>query len=210
MHNIPAGCHCGAVTGTLKKISQNSGNRLVCYCNSCQAFARILRQDNQTDRPPILDADGGTEVFQIPPSCLEIDTGHKHIACMRLTPKGTYRWYTKCCQTPIGNTLTANVPFIGLIHSFIRLTDTERQQVLGNVQGYIHARHARHARHATGNRINAVRHSGMPLTIGLKIMLRLLHWKLRGHSHPHALFNDEGTPLAHPEIIHPDNTNTHP
>nr|WP_315983039.1 DUF6151 family protein [Aliamphritea spongicola] len=116
-------------------------------------------------------------------------------------PKGTLRWYTRCCFTPIGNTLTAGVPFIGLIHSFIRLDAKERQQILGDVKGYIHAKHA------TGTRIKAARHSGMPLSITIKIIFRLLIWKIRGLSHPTPLFDTRGNPIVKPEVIQHD---THP
>ena len=196
MTDIPLQCHCGAVKGIARNASPTSGNRLVCYCRSCQAFAQHLAQNSQTEgHQPVLDADGGTEVFQMPPARLQITVGSEYIACLKLSPKGTFRWYTRCCHTPIGNTLGAGVPFIGLIHSFIRLAPHERQQVLGNVQGYIYARHA------TGTRITATRHSGMPLSIALKIVSRLCIWKLRGLNRPTPLFNSRGHPIATPEII---------
>lgn len=199
MTDIPLQCDCGAVKGIVKHASPTSGNRLVCYCRSCQAFAHHLKTHRRTgDHPSVLDSDGGTEVFQIPPARLRITEGSEHIACLKLSPKGTFRWYTRCCHTPIGNTLTAGVPFIGLIHSFIRLAPQERQQILGDVQGYIHARHA------TGNRIAARRHQGMPVTVGLKIAVRLLLWKICGLNRPTPLFDVDGNPIAVPAIIPPD------
>jgi len=37
---------------------------------------------------------------------------------MRLTEKGLVRWYARCCNTPIGNTVADyRVSFVGLVHS---------------------------------------------------------------------------------------------
>ncbi len=38
---------------------------------------------------------------------------------MRLTPMGLLRWYAGCCNTPIGNMVSARVPFIGIVHMFM-------------------------------------------------------------------------------------------
>ncbi|WP_261844522.1 DUF6151 family protein [Aliamphritea ceti] len=214
MVDIPLQCRCGKVTGIAKNTSPSNGNRLVCYCKDCQAFAQILHhkhctQDSTDDSSAnreqasdnfVLDTDGGTEVFQMPPSRLHISKGHEHIACLRLTPKGTYRWYTQCCHTPIGNTLTAGVPFIGLIHSFISLTDKERQQSLGIIRGYIQARDIYNE--STGSEDTTTKkHPGMPLLIGLRTITCLALWKLKRLERPNPLFSSEGLPLAKPEII---------
>nr|WP_315983040.1 DUF6151 family protein [Aliamphritea spongicola] len=88
MTDIPLQCHCSAVKGIAKNASPTSGNRLVCYCRSCQAFAQYLKSNQQAeDHQPVLDADGGTEVFQMPPAHLQITEGHEHIACLKLSPK---------------------------------------------------------------------------------------------------------------------------
>lgn len=72
----------------------------MCCCMDCQKFAVFLQQEDQ-----ILDQYGGTDIFQIPILHVKITEGNEHIACVRLNQKGIYRWYTGCCNTPIGNTL---------------------------------------------------------------------------------------------------------
>ena len=41
-HNIPLRCRCGEVRGTALDVNGGVGNRVVCYCHDCQAFARHL------------------------------------------------------------------------------------------------------------------------------------------------------------------------
>lgn len=62
----------------------------------------------------MLDAYGGTNVVQTAPSRVRITKGEDQLRCMRLSEKGLIRWYTACCRTPMGNTLSGRVPFVGL------------------------------------------------------------------------------------------------
>ena len=41
--------------------------------------------------------------------------GQHRIVGLRLTPKGLFRWYASCCNTPVGNTLTPAIPFVGIV-----------------------------------------------------------------------------------------------
>ncbi len=82
----------------------------MCYCADCQAYLRHL------GKADLLDAAGGTDIFQTTPDRLRIETGADRLACVRLTPTGVLRWYADCCGAPIGNTApTAKIPFVGLI-----------------------------------------------------------------------------------------------
>lgn len=58
--DLPLRCRCGHVRGVATKISPLAGFRFFCYCKDCQAFARFL------DRADVLDATGGTDIFQMP------------------------------------------------------------------------------------------------------------------------------------------------
>ena len=107
-------CQCSKLTGTLEDVSPQTVNRFVCYCNDCQAFAHFL--DREAD---VLDAHGGTEIMQMAPSHLKFTGGQDHIACMRLSDKGIYRWYSRCCNTPIANTGGFKLPFVGLTHNCV-------------------------------------------------------------------------------------------
>jgi hypothetical protein len=110
--NVALGCRCGRVRGLALGVSPDSTGHVVCYCDDCQAFARFL------ELPGIMDARGGTDIFQVPPARVRITEGLDGLECMRLSEKGLLRWYARCCRTPIGNTVSARVPFIGIIHAF--------------------------------------------------------------------------------------------
>jgi len=107
-------CRCGAVRGVAKDLSPRTGNRVVCYCRDCQAFARFLAAEG------LLDGSGGAEIFQFTPSQLILGVGQEQLRCMRLSNKGMIRWYVDCCRTPVANTLAAaRVPFAGMLVAFV-------------------------------------------------------------------------------------------
>jgi hypothetical protein len=85
------------VQGVARDISPKSSSFLVCYCVDCQAYSRFLGRDG------LLDAYGGTTVLVAAPADLTITKGSEQLACVRLSDKGMFRWYTKCCRTPVGN-----------------------------------------------------------------------------------------------------------
>src|SRR5215469_9180782 len=58
--DLPLQCRCGYVRGAASKVAPSAGLRFVCYCRDCQAFSRFL------DRSDVLDAAGGTDIFQMP------------------------------------------------------------------------------------------------------------------------------------------------
>jgi len=108
--DIPLRCSCGRVRGLAKDVSAERGNRLVCMCNDCQAYAHWLGQADT-----LLDEYGGTDVYPLTPSQMTFTAGADQIRCLRLTPRGLLRWHTECCKTPVGNTLaSARVPFVGV------------------------------------------------------------------------------------------------
>ena len=111
--DIPLRCACGTIVGTAVAASAKAGNRVICYCNDCQAFVRFL------GRPDIMDEHGGTDIFQMAPGRLQITAGRQALRCVRLSDRGLHRWYCGECKTPIGNTLGSRVPFVGVVHSFM-------------------------------------------------------------------------------------------
>lgn len=109
-------------------------------CDDCQTYAEHLGRADV-----ILDAHGGTEVLQTVPARVRITQGHEHLRCLRLSPKGLMRWYAGCCNTPIGNTLASpGMPFVGVVHTFIQLTDSQARDVaLGPVRAKVQGRFSR-------------------------------------------------------------------
>lgn len=122
-------CRCGHVRGVASEVSPSSGFHLVCYCKDCQAFARVLK------RPDVLDAAGGTDIFQMAPGRLTLTAGTDALRCLRLSGKTrVLRWYTDCCRTPIANTAASQrFPVVALIHSFTddAATGRSRDELLG-------------------------------------------------------------------------------
>jgi hypothetical protein len=108
--DIPLRCRCGHVRGVANDVAPDTGFRFVCYCGDCQAFARFL------GRPDVLDTAGGTDIFQMPTGRVKLTAGTDAVRCLHLSGK-VFRWYTDCCQTPIGNTAG---PRFRLSASFIR------------------------------------------------------------------------------------------
>ena len=101
-------CGCGTLAWQLA--TEAGGPRLRCYCADCQAYAVALGADD------MLDAAGGTELFQTLPSAVTFTKGVEHLKALRLTPKGLMRWYAGCCKTPIANTLVhTRLPFVGMV-----------------------------------------------------------------------------------------------
>ena len=102
-------CRCGEVVGVVANASPQKVNRVVCYCDDCQAFA------HQLGRADLLNAQGGTDIIQVAPAALTFTKGQNRITGVRLTPKGLFRWYATCCNTPVGNTLGPAIPFVGIV-----------------------------------------------------------------------------------------------
>ena len=188
-------CHCGTVQGRITLKRASVGNRVVCHCRSCQKFANYLFEQNPVFASS-LDENGGTDIFQVPVNRLKITEGIDSIACLRLSEKGLYRWYTNCCKTPIGNTMGAAMPFIGVVHSFMQMANYEDNDIhLGSVTVYCQTQHALQEVNSTPNHPAF----SIPLTMGL--MTKILSWKIRRFNKPSVFFNDEGEPLAEAKIL---------
>ena len=187
MPQIGLQCACGKVQGNTEDINASSGTRLVCYCHDCQAFARFLEQEDT-----VLDSCGGTDIFQMPVSKLKVNKGTEHIGCVRLSSKGLYRWYAKCCNTPIGNTMGSAVPFIGVIHNFMDHAtglDTDLGEIRGNVE----------TKSAKGD-LRPDQH-GLGPWLTIRSFYLLLVWKLKGLNTPSAFFDETGNPVSQPIVL---------
>lgn len=190
--DLPIRCKCGALRGVLHEASGRGGNRCVCYCDDCQSFAHFLGRPEE-----LLDAHGGTEVFQTSPALVEIAEGADRLACMRLTPKGLARWYTSCCRTPIGNTLaTGSWPFVGLIRACIAADDSALESALGPI------RQRSMGRFAIGDTSGLHVHERLPLSLIARIARMLVVWKLRGDRKRSPFFEPRtGAPAAVPQVL---------
>ena len=182
-------CTCGAVQGVSLNITPDNGNRVVCCCDDCQKFATHLGREAD-----VLDEFGGTDIYQTSQSQVKMDVGTEHIRCVRLTSKGLFRWYTGCCKTPIGNTMDAGFPFIGLVHSFMNI-EGDRDNALGPVRAYVQTNYAR------GTPTYTSPSKKFPIGIVLRMMRKMLIWKLKGMNKPSAFFKENGNLIVKPNIL---------
>jgi len=193
MTDVIIRCSCGAVQGIAHDVSAKSGNRCVCYCDDCQAFAQFLGRVDE-----ILDTNGGTDIFQMSPAKVEFTSGKEHLASMRLSPNGLLRWYAECCKTPIGNTqISPSLPFVGMIHNCIYLTDsTSRDRVLGPVRAGVNGRFAR------GDTTGLNLHDKAPPGLLLRLIRLIAKWRLQG-AHRNSAFHEpkSGLPSKEPLVL---------
>jgi len=165
-------CRCGKVHGRVNDAAPGTVNRVVCYCDDCQAFAHHL------GRADLLDAHGGTDIVQVAPASLEFDRGGERIVGLRLAPKGLYRWYASCCGTPVGNTVGPSIPFVGIVAGAFA-GDADR--VLGKPIGAILGKFA----------IGTPPGGSTGWNIGLyaRAIVMVLRWRLTGRTWPHPFFD---------------------
>lgn len=185
MHSIQ--CDCGRLKGALDQ--QAVVNRCVCYCADCQAFARFLGREKE-----ILDEQGGTEIIQTTPDNVTFSEGAGNLACMKLTPGGLLRWYAKCCNTPVGNTLpNFKTSFVGLIHNCLEHGDRSLEDAFGPVRTYANPAHARGE--------PKPKQSGMAGAI-MRILGQVLKARLSGGYRRTPFFHpDSGQPVAAPKVL---------
>ncbi len=187
--DLSLGCSCGGLRGRLLGASPGVGTRIVCYCDDCQAFAHYLERG-----PEILDASGGTDIFQTSPARVEIVEGE--LACMRLTPKGMLRWSSACCRSPIGNTMpTPALPFVGLITASLG----DEAAALGPVRGRVMTEFA------TGPVDPENAHPRQSFGLAAPLFGRILMSRLRGEHRRSPFFDpDSGKPVAKPHVLDED------
>jgi hypothetical protein len=191
-NTLALACSCGAVRGHADRITARTGNRVICYCDDCQAYAHWLERADE-----LLDRHGGTEVYQLTPAQLTITAGAEHVCCMRMSPKGLMRWHTGCCKTPLGNTMAkAKMPFVGIPHLFFddAIADDERDRLLGPVRAAIQGRFARGG-------LPAGAHPKAPPLLLLRILRQTAVAFLRRRYRPSPFFDAGGLPVVEPQVI---------
>jgi hypothetical protein len=178
-------CECGKFRAKLKAFPNHTPGRLVCYCDDCQAYLHYLNRDD------LLDANGGTEVIPAYPADVEILSGGELLKCTRLSPKGTFRFSTSCCNTPIVNT-RPKAPWAGFMRG-VYAADVE--QTLGAVRSRIMGRYAKGTPPA-----------GTPAKFNLKAFSTVMPFMLKGvlfqKSKRSPFFAEDGvTPIVVPHVL---------
>jgi hypothetical protein len=191
--DIPLRCRCSRVRGIAHGVAPSSGFRFVCYCRDCQAFARFL------ERPDVLDAAGGTDIFHMPGGRVKLVAGTDAVRCLQFSST-VFRWYTECCRTPVANTAGPRFPVVGLIHSFMchEADSRSRDEALGTPL----------CRIFEGSAIAPLPPDAPPpRSFGLvaRRLPTLLGWWLRGLGRPNPFFDERtNAPLSVPRIFTPN------
>lgn len=121
-------CQCGALRGLLSQPER--AVRGVCYCKDCRASAHHLGVASRTH-----DALGGADFVATQAKYLKFSEGTRHLACQSLSPNGLLRWYAKCCNTTIGNTVRNwKFPYVGLIRSCLDSEPGSYERSFGDVK----------------------------------------------------------------------------
>lgn len=180
-------CRCGEVVGRVENASPQKVNRVVCYCDDCQAFA------HQLGRADLLNAQGGTDIIQVAPAALTFVKGQQHIAGLRLSPKGLFRFHTTCCNTPVGNTLSPAIPFVGIVAQVFDGNSKAVDGVFGAPIGAILGKYAIGKPPADSTGIN--------LPVLLRAITKVLGWRLRGRAWPNPFFQPKTREPAYPIAV---------
>ena len=129
--NLSFTCDCGTVTGTMLGAGPDQGDHLVCHCTDCQDLTHHLGHAER-----VLDAHGGTSLYQTRCARMRLDTGRDRLACLHLTDAPTLRWYAVCCRTPLFNTFkNGKLPFITIL--LAACDPAARKQALGPPRGHL-------------------------------------------------------------------------
>ena len=184
-------CRCGEVVGAVTNASPQTVNRVVCYCDDCQAFAQ------QLGRADLLDAQGGSDIVQVAPASLTFVKGQDRIAGLRLTPKGLFRYHTTCCNTPVGNTLSPAIPFVGIVAQAFDRDGQHADQVFGAPAGAIFGKCAIGEPPAGS--------TGLNLPLMLRAIAKVLGWRLTGQNWPNPFFRSNSRePIFPLTVLSPD------
>jgi hypothetical protein len=188
---VPLKCSCGKIGG-VAEIDPKTSNRASCLCDDCQAFAHFLGRASE-----ILDKNGGTDIVPVVPRNFRITQGHEHLACVRLSPKGMYRWYAGCCKTPIANSPSAGLPFLGTVHLFYDLPQDPRarDQALGPIRAKFYGKFG------YGEMGPDISPGIPPLGFVLKTVKFMLLAKVRGMHKPSPFYGADGAPVVEPRVL---------
>ena len=184
-------CRCGKLHGWLRAAAPYTVNRVVCYCDDCQAFLHHL------DRAELLDAHGGSDIVQVAPATLSFDRGLEHITAVRLTPQGLHRWYASCCKTPLGNMVSPGIPFIGIVTELFQQAPGARpcDEVFGAPSARILGKFA----------VGKPPPGSEKLNVGMivRTVRKMFGWKLSGKTWPHPFFERGSDAPKYPVTVLP-------
>jgi Family of unknown function (DUF6151) len=187
MHH-PLQCRCGKLQGYVSPADVAA--RAVCYCKDCQAFAHFLERPEDL----VLNELGGTEIVATLPKYVHFTQGVEALVCMSLSGRGLLRWYTSCCNTPIGNTpRDFKTSYVGVIHSCLNQRAPSIQESFGPVRMVLQTNSAR-------GKVTSTPMSNV-ITL-IKIMKSVIAARMSGSYKSNPFFiEDSGAPIKQPRVL---------
>jgi hypothetical protein len=180
-------CECGKFRAELTKFPKNTPGRLKCYCDDCQAYLHHLK------RTDLLDENGGTEIIPTYPADIKLIAGKEHVQCVRLIPKGMFRFATTCCNTPIANT-DPKRPWAGVHRRMFTTKDPHKlDNALGPIKSSIMGKFAK-----------GTPPPGTPQTFDFKGALIVFPYIIKGMilgKSKGSPFFENGQPITVPKIL---------
>jgi Family of unknown function (DUF6151) len=186
--NHPLQCKCGTLKGYLSP--PDMANRGVCYCKDCQAFAHFLERPGDA----VLNELGGTEIVATLPKHVHFTQGLEALVCMSLSDRGLLRWYTSCCNTPIGNTpRDFKTSYVGLIHSCLAKRAPSLEDSFGPVRMVLQTKSAK----------GQVKSTPMSNFVTmLKVMKSVIGTRISGNYKRNPFFVEHsGSPIKQPRVL---------
>jgi len=186
--NHPLQCRCGTLQGYVSP--PDMAARAVCYCKDCQAFAHFLERPDDA----VLNELGGTEIVAMLPKDVHFTQGLGALVCMSLSDRGLLRWYTSCCNTPIGNTpRDLKTSYVGLVHSCLAKRAPSLQDSFGPVRMVLQTNSAK-------GKVKSTPVSNF-VTL-LTIMKSVIAARISGSYRNNPFFDkDSGTPIKQPRAL---------
>jgi len=121
--DITLSCRCGKLKARLSDVGPQTGTHILCHCADCRATYNHLGVTDYGDE--------SIDLFQTSPDKLTILQGGENLALMRLSKRGLLRWYAKCCNTPMFNTLASpKLPFVA-----VHAATMDSPEAIGPVKG---------------------------------------------------------------------------
>jgi hypothetical protein len=186
--NHPLQCRCGTLKGYVSP--SDVSTRAVCYCKDCQAFAHFLERPADA----VLNELGGTEIVATLPRHVHFTQGLEALVCMSLSERGLLRWYTSCCNTPIGNTpRDFKTSYVGLVHCCLAKRAPSLQDSFGSVRMVLQTNSAK----------GTVKSTPMSNLVSLlKIVKSVIAARVSGGYKSNPFFvGGSGTPIKRPRVL---------
>lgn len=184
MVTVNISCVCKEVQAEVSDVSPSTANHLVCFCHDCRDFLRFL------EKADWLTPGNGAALVHVAAGRVSFKVGAERLQAIRLSDKGLFRYFTSCCKSPFGVTMSEGMPLVAYsTHLVDSLTDfCAPSNCYGKFAG-------------------PGAPSGIPSVVtpafGFKMLRLLATWKVTGKGSPHPYFRN-GKSIAPVRVLTSD------